>query len=117
MKSKFFTILLLCFWALGVNAQSNEPIQFSWTNLPNVQQPAFKKDTFNIVRYGAVADGISLNTVSINKAISQCSAKGGGIVLVPGGLWLTGPVEMKSNVNLHIVRDAILLFTSNFNQY
>jgi polygalacturonase len=36
---------------------------------------------------------------------------------VPGGLWLTGPVEMKSNVNLHIVRDAVLVFTPNFEAY
>ncbi len=85
--------------------------------LPVVQQPSFKKDTFNIVKYGAVPDGLTLNTKSINAAITACSNKGGGVVLVPGGLWLTGPVEMKSNVNLHVTRDALLQFTNDFDQY
>lgn len=85
--------------------------------LPVIQQPSFKKDTFNIVKYGAVADGITLNTKSINDAIVACSNKGGGIVLVPGGFWLTGPIEMKSNVNLHVRRDAILQFTNDLAQY
>src|SRR6185295_17201907 len=89
----------------------------SWTNLPQIIQPVFKKDTFNILLYGGVADGVTLNTSSIGKAITACSQKGGGVVLIPGGLWLTGPVEMKSNVNLHLVRDAILLFTTDFDQY
>ncbi|MFT3827923.1 MAG: glycoside hydrolase family 28 protein [Chitinophagaceae bacterium] len=88
-----------------------------WKNLPVVTQPVFRKDTFSIQKYGAVADGLTLNTTSINKAIAECNKKGGGVVLVPGGIWLTGPVEMKSNVNLHVQRDAILLFTTDFDQY
>jgi len=85
--------------------------------LPVIQQPEFKKDTISITSYGAKNDGLFMNTSSINKAIDDCSKKGGGVVLVPSGLWLTGPVELKSNVNLHIQRDAILFFTDDFNQY
>ncbi|GAA4749866.1 glycoside hydrolase family 28 protein [Flavisolibacter ginsenosidimutans] len=101
---------------ISATAQSTAA-KFSWTNLPTITEPVFKKDTFNVLRYGAVADGLTLNTTSISKAIDDCSARGGGVVLVPGGLWLTGPIEMKSNVNLHVVRDAVLLFTTDFNQY
>ncbi len=82
-----------------------------------VQKTAFKKDTFSIKKYGAVADGFTLNTKAINDAITACNAKGGGVVLVPAGLWLTGPVVLKSNVNLCIAKSAILQFTSDFNQY
>jgi polygalacturonase len=96
---------------------AKESSPYSWKNLPKIAAPAFKRDTFRIEKFGAIADGLTLNTVSINKAIVSCSAKGGGVVLVSGGVWLTGPVEMKSNVNLHITRDAILLFTDDFNQY
>ncbi|HYC28164.1 MAG TPA: glycoside hydrolase family 28 protein, partial [Chitinophagaceae bacterium] len=85
--------------------------------LPAVLAPAFKKDTFNIIKYGAVADGITLNTQSINNAIEACSKKGGGVVLVPTGMWLTGPVVLKSNVNLHLQRNAVLQFTDDFSQY
>ena len=82
-----------------------------------VTQPTFKKDTFNIVKYGAVADGVTLNSKAIQAAIDACSKKGGGVVLVPGGFWSTGPIELKSNVNLHIKRDAVLQFTDDFNEY
>jgi polygalacturonase len=82
-----------------------------------VPQPTFKKDTFNIVKYGAVADGITLNNKAIQAAIDDCSKKGGGVVLVPGGFWATGSIEIKSNVNLHIKRDAVLQFTDDLNEY
>lgn len=85
--------------------------------LPTIQQVKFKKDTISIANFGAKGDGVTLNTQSINKAISAMNQKGGGVVLIPSGLWLTGPIELKSNVNLHIKRDAILQFTADFNQY
>jgi polygalacturonase len=85
--------------------------------LPVVQLPSFKKDSFNIIRYGAKADGITLNTKSINAAIDACNKKGGGVVIIPAGLWLTGPVVLKSNVNLHLQRNALLQFTKDYSQY
>lgn len=101
----FVPFLALCYF--NVHAQ----------NLPKVIVPKFKKDTFNIEKFGAIADGITLNTDAINKAIVACSKNGGGVVLIPRGLWLTGPVELKNNVNLHLSNDALLQFTSDFNQY
>jgi polygalacturonase len=85
--------------------------------LPKVILPVFKKDTFNITKFGAVADGVTLNTTSINNAIDACAKKGGGVVLVPTGMWLTGPLVLKSNVNLHLQKNAILQFTEDFTQY
>ena len=89
---------------------------YSWSNLPKAEMPVFRKDTFNITRYGAIGDGTALNTQSIQNAINACAAKG-GVVLVPEGLWLTGPIELKSNVNLHIRSGATLLFTADKSQY
>ncbi|RZL33107.1 MAG: glycoside hydrolase family 28 protein, partial [Pedobacter sp.] len=66
--------------------------------LPVIQQVKFKKDTTSIISFGAKGDGITLNTSNINKAIASVSQKGGGVVLIPSGLWLTGPIELKSNV-------------------
>ncbi|HSU49663.1 MAG TPA: glycoside hydrolase family 28 protein, partial [Segetibacter sp.] len=118
MKHKpFIVLLIVTLFSTSTNAQTTKGGPYSWNNLPKVNQPVFNKDTFNILRFGAIADGITLNTSGINKAITTCSEKGGGVVLVPGGLWLTGPIEMKSNVNLCILRDAIVLFTTDFNQY
>jgi polygalacturonase len=85
--------------------------------LPVILSPSFKKDTLIISKTGAVGDGQTLNTQSINTAIDAMNKKGGGVVLVPAGLWLTGPVVLKSNVNLHIATGATLLFTADFNEY
>lgn len=112
---RFVFICTLLFSATQIASAQNE--QYSWQHLPHVSSPVFKKDTFNIISYGAKADGITLNTQSINKAIADCSAKGGGVVLIPQGLWLTGPVMMKSNVNLHVSRAALLQFTDDKSQY
>ncbi len=92
-------------------------VQAQQAKLPLVQQPLFKKDSFNIIRYGAKADGITLNTKSINDAIDACNKKGGGVVVIPAGLWMTGPVVLKSNVNLHLQKGSLLQFTSDFNEY
>lgn len=85
--------------------------------LPVVIRPAFRKDTFNIVNYGAQAGGIALNTQAINTAIDSCSARGGGTVLIPAGLWLTGPITLRSHVNLHLKKGALVQFTDDHSQY
>ena len=85
--------------------------------LPVIKSPVFKKDTVNIKKYGAVADGNTLNTKSINTAIDALSKKGGGVVLVPQGLWLTGPIVLKNNINLHLAAGSTLLFTADKNEY
>lgn len=116
MKRKI--ILLAALLGIGAySAWAQTAAKYSWTNLPKAKVPSFKKDTFNIVKYGAVADGITLNTTSINAAITACSAKGGGVVLIPQGLWLTGSIVLKSNVNLHVSRAALVQFTDDKHQY
>jgi polygalacturonase len=85
--------------------------------LPVVQKTSFRKDSTFISKVGGKADGITLNTQVINDAITTLSKRGGGVVVIPSGLWLTGPIELKSNVNLHLQRNAVLQFTSDFNQY
>ncbi|HEX2682302.1 MAG TPA: GDSL-type esterase/lipase family protein, partial [Ferruginibacter sp.] len=85
--------------------------------LPKIYAPHFKQDTFNIMDYGAIADGMTLNSAAINKAITECAQKGGGIVLIPRGSFVTGPIIMKSNINLHLAKGALVIFSSDFNQY
>lgn len=92
-------------------------VNYFKVKMPVIQEPVFKKDTFDIRKYGAIGDGVFLNTKSINNAIADCSNKGGGVVLIPDGIWLTGPIYMKSNVNLHVLRAGVLLFTKDKSQY
>ncbi|MDB5252899.1 MAG: glycoside hydrolase [Flaviaesturariibacter sp.] len=85
--------------------------------IPAATLPVFRKDSFLITRFGAIADGQKLNTKSINDAIDACSRKGGGVVVIPKGMWLTGPIVLKSGVNLHLQKNALLQFTTDFSQY
>ncbi len=81
------------------------------------QQQAVKK-VFNMVDYGAVADGKTLNTKIIQKTIDAASAKkNGGKIVFPKGTFLTGSIQMKSNVDIYLEEGAILLGSTNPDDY
>ncbi|MFZ0596757.1 MAG: glycoside hydrolase family 28 protein [Flavobacterium sp.] len=77
----------------------------------------FPDKTFNINDFGAVADGKTSNTAAFEKAIKACSQNGGGKVLVPNGKYLTGPIHLESNVNLHLEDKAEILFSIDPKDY
>lgn len=77
----------------------------------------FPEKDFLITKYGAKAGGEKLNTKAIAKAIAACHRAGGGRVVVPKGEWLTGPVHLKSHVNLYLAEGAVLRFTDNPSDY
>lgn len=110
MVKKTFSSTALALFSLVAAAQ------FSG-KLPIIQEPKFRKDTLAITRFGAVPDGYFLNTKAITQTIDAVAKKGGGVVIVPAGLWLTGPLTLKSNINLHLAQGATLLFTTDFDQY
>jgi len=72
-----------------------------------------KPPVFSINDFGAVADGKVDATLAIDRAIEAASAAGGGIVRIPAGKFLTGAIELKSNITLDLDRDAILLMSTN----
>lgn len=79
--------------------------------------PEFPDVNFTIMDYGAVADGKTDNTQAIKDAISACVEAGGGKVIIPSGKFLTGPIHLKSNVNLHLEKGAEVLFTKDKQAY
>ena len=85
--------------------------------MERVKQPSFPDYQVNILDFGAKPDGITLNTDAINKAIRQVNEKGGGRVVIPAGLWLTGPIELLSNVDLHLEYNALVLFSADHTLY
>ncbi len=85
--------------------------------LARIKPPTFKKKDYVITKFGAVADGKTLCTDAIKRAIAECSKNGGGRVVVPNGVFLTGAVHLKSNVNLHVSKDATLKFSMNPKDY
>ena len=72
--------------------------------------PEFQDKEFNIKDYGAVSDGNTNNSEAFKEAIAACNEAGGGKVIVPKGKFLTGPIHLKSNVNLHLAEGAEVLF-------
>ena len=92
-----------------------------WQNVPailsRITLPTFPDQKFSVAQYGAVADGTTDCTEAFRKAIETCSEAGGGEVVVPGGTYLSGAIHLKSNVNLHIDKDATIRFTTNREEY
>ena len=84
------------------------------TSLLFAQQPApvqIPDYTVNIRDFGAVADGITLNTQPFERAVAALQKAGGGHLVVPEGLYLTGPITLKDCMDLHLERGAMILFT------
>ena len=82
-----------------------------------IVKPEFPDNTLNILEVGAIADGITLNTGAISEAIDSINKIGGGKVVIPSGNFLTGPIHLKSNVNLHLEEGANVLFTTDKQAY
>ena len=61
----------------------------------------------SILEYGAVADGATNNAVAIQRGINTISAAGGGRLTIPAGTFLSGSIELKAGVELHLERGAV----------
>lgn len=104
--------LALCGANMLSNAQdyaayyANTPIK-----LEQVSEPIIPDLTVDLRDYGAVGDGLTLCTNAFSKAISFLNKKGGGHLNVPSGVWLTGPISLKDNIDLHLQRGAIIIMS------
>jgi len=76
-----------------------------------------KSPSFNVLDYGAVNDGTFLNTTAIQAAIDACAESGGGTVVFPAGIYISGTLYLKSNVGLHLVSGAILEGSKDLKDY
>lgn len=85
--------------------------------LARIRAPRFPDRTFDITKYGAAAGGQKDSTEAIANAIAACTAAGGGRVVVPRGEFLTGPIHLKNNTNLHLEEGSTLKFSRDTKQY
>ena len=86
-------------------------------NVGQVTRPDIPSRSLNLKDCGGVGDGVTLNTEAFRKAISQLSAQGGGRLDVPEGIWLTGPIRLESNIELHLDKNAIIYFSPDKRLY
>src|SRR5438876_12113560 len=126
IRCSLIGFLLISSLAIGVrdqraatqrpNRSTVERRLVGWDTVPGIlariKAPKFPARDFQITDYGAVA-GDSDSSSAIRKAIDACHAAGGGRVVVPDGLFSTGAIQLKSNVNLYLSDKAILKFSTD----
>lgn len=93
----------------------------AWARVPEILArivaPTFPDRDFVITNFAAVGDGETDCTQAFRDAMAACQKAGGGRVVVPPGVFLTGPIHLKSHVNLHLAKDATIRFTTNTAAY
>jgi hypothetical protein len=85
--------------------------------MPQLARPVFPARIVSIADHGAIPGGTVMNTAAFAGAIQVCSDAGGGRVLVPEGRWLTGPIHLRSRIELHLARGAEVVFSDRFADY
>lgn len=106
---RFHRLILTAALSCGAYGLAAEP--------PNIPRPNIPDRTLTITDFGAVADGQTLNTAAIEKAIAACEQAGGGHVVVPAGKFLSAAFTLRSQMDLHLDKDATLLLSNKFSDY
>ena len=107
--------LVACCCKAGASANdvlANLPFE-----MPEVPYPAIPDRSVDITDFGAVPDGSTLCTQAFADAIEHLSKQGGGRVVVPAGVWYTGPIVLKDNIELHLEQSALIYFSDDKSLY
>ena len=115
----FIAVLAVVSGFAAVN--SGNPYKKYTEKLPfamaEITAPVIPDYQVKLTDFGGVGDGITLNTDAFAKAIDALSKKGGGKLVVPQGVWHTGPIVLKSNIELNLKAGAVILFAADESLY
>ena len=115
IRDRLLPIIISC-----SNRNQNSDLD-NWNQVDEIIErivpPPFPDKFFNITKYGAVGDGKTDCTNSFKLAIDECVKSGGGKVIVPQGTFLTGAIQLKSNVNLFLEEGSVIKFSTEPNKY
>ncbi len=112
-----FAAVLLSVCAVSQTTQYPDLYKGIEFQMPKVQEPVIPKNSVSIADFGAKSGGQELCTKAFADAIDAVSKKGGGRVVIPRGTWLTGPITLKSNIELHAEAGALVVFSTNKDLY
>jgi len=118
MKKLFLTTVMMVL-AISASAE-NKYRQYTVGlpfSMPEVKAPEIPGARVNLKDFGAIGTGEVLCTSAFEKAIDLLYKMGGGHLIVPRGIWLTGPIVLKSNIDLHLEVGAVILFAADENLY
>lgn len=122
---KLLPLLLIAFAFISCNTVAKESGTYRYAylyedlpfDMPQIEVPTFPDSKVNLLDFGGNPDGITLNTEAFEKAMAALSEKGGGTLIVPKGVWFTGPIVFRSNINLQLEKSALILFSPDFDLY
>lgn len=122
MTKHFLLLATLC---LGLLSACQSACDYKYEKLyadlpfemPRVEAPVFPERTVSLPDFGAVGNGQTLCTEAFARAIDTLSVQGGGHLNVPAGIWFTGPIVLKSNIDLHLEKGAVILFSPDVDLY
>ena len=119
MRHLILLTTLMTLFTAGMAQQQYKTVDVGETPfaMEAIREYVYPDRDFSIRKYGAKADGKTLCTQAIAKAIKACNKAGGGHVIVPAGDWLTGAIHLMDNVDLHLEEGARLVFTDNPDDY
>src|ERR1039457_1311 len=110
-RDRLGALFLLLFTSCAGLADNGENIS------PKVAAPKIPARFVNLADFSGAGDGATLNTESFAEAIAALAEKGGGKLIVPPGIWLTGPVKFRSHTELHLERGALIQFSRDYKLY
>lgn len=122
-RFKAVLTVLVCLSVLGAKSQEVKSTDYSYLyadlpfDMPVLSQPTFPNNEVSITDFGGIGDGTTLNTEAFANAMEALSQKGGGRLRVPAGVWFTGPIVFRSNINLHLEDRSIILFSPDKDLY
>lgn len=123
LQKATFTLFAATFFAVFAVSQPVKTIQKPDLyagiefKMPRVQEPVIPANSVLITDFGAKSGGQELCTQAIHDAINAISKKGGGKVIIPRGMWLTGPIILKSNIELYTESGALVVFSIDKSLY
>lgn len=101
----------------GCRASDAAPGGGEMFSLPEVPRPTIPARAVSVADFGGAGDGCTLSTGAFADAIEALSSQGGGRVVVPEGVWYTGPIVLKDNIELHLERNAVIVFSNDKTLY